>query len=1340
MVAVATLVLLASYVSLGRLLSSNLSYWQEDILAQLNAHLPFRVDASRLQGGWHSFTPQIALHDLQLTLPGEAGTTLELVGGRVGIDVLESLASRSLRVTALQLEALELQAEVTEDGRLLLPGLTDGGGEMGDWLEEFLLNIESLRLRDNTLSLHFPNGERRLMRLDATLSREGSRRWLSAKLVSDHGTRLRLSGNGLGNPFLPASFVGEAYAEVEVEALEATRAVLPEPPEHWPAGSVKARLWLDWQRGEPLLDLQVDARQLALSTGADSWSAPLEQLTLEGQLSGAPGAWQVFLEEGRLRRKGAEAVIPRMQVELKQDRLRLRTAAWQLQPLHALLSGASLPEQWAGVLDTLAPSGRVDALAFDAALEDGKLQRDWRLTGNFSELSLASWHGAPGVENAAGFFRLHADGGNVALDSENVSMAFPTVYEEALHYGSIEARVDLGWDSEAVTLHSGPVNAVGEEGQVNALFGLRIPLQESDTGIEMELLAGLRDSHPRYRDKYLPKILHAGLREWLSDAVGDGRLNEAGFIWRGSLRAHAAPLRTIQVMANLENASLRYQQDWPALEDLSATLLVDDVNVSVWSEHARLYDSQLQGISAEAWMDAAGDMRLVVNAALEGTLQDGLSTVGNSPLRAMTGGAFRDWRGSGTLDAHLGLGLNLNRSAAEPEVDFRGTVADGGISINPGGLSLEGLSGEFSYRSGQGFSSRGLAASLWGKPLAIEVSQGASLDPEEGGSGGQVAVDVSGSLQASDLQQWLGLKVLELASGEADFSARIAVQQGLAPRLSLGSSLEGVALDLPAPWSKIEPEISAFTLGMPLGGDERVVELRLGPALSLEIGLTPAGDGVGAVALGVGRSPPVLESGRIVVSGEAPLLDLEDWQAFSERYLLAAGEAGEAATEVEASSAAVPLGNALALDIQDMQVGRLLLWGSEYRDIRFSFASGQETMVADFEAPWGAGAYRAVPGEPGALQFDWIDPARLPTSPVATGISGESGPPAELPDLAPTDVAVQRLLWKGRELGDLRFRLQGKAGRFRAANIAGELAGLRISTQRAAQLVFTQGGKTRLTALFEYDDLGDTLIALGYARPLETRSGNLDLGIEWSGSPQDFSLASLDGYFDIHASDGRFLETPGGTGALKVVEILNLAGVVQRLSLSHVFESGIAFDSLDGQVFFHPGTIELANLTVIGSSSAFAMSGVSDVASRSLDGELVATLPVAGNLPWVAALAGGLPVAAGVFVVSKVFEKQVNRLSSGVYTIEGTWNEPEFAFDRIFDDELRRANAPRPTGTVLADPNQIPELAVLIADPNQVNGPPPALVDPNDIPGDELPRAGGGTEPRLPPDPNQPSP
>jgi uncharacterized protein YhdP len=69
--------------------------------------------------------------------------------------------------------------------------------------------------------------------------------------------------------------------------------------------------------------------------------------------------------------------------------------------------------------------------------------------------------------------------------------------------------------------------------------------------------------------------------------------------------------------------------------------------------------------------------------------------------------------------------------------------------------------------------------------------------------------------------------------------------------------------------------------------------------------------------------------------------------------------------------------------------------------------------------------------------------------------------------------------------------------------------------------------------------------------------------------------------------------------------------------------------------------------------------------------ELVATLPIASNLPWIAALAGGLPVAAGVFVASKIFEGQVDRFASAAYDVRGPWMDPQVKLSRVFNDKLQ---------------------------------------------------------------------
>jgi len=87
-------------------------------------------------------------------------------------------------------------------------------------------------------------------------------------------------------------------------------------------------------------------------------------------------------------------------------------------------------------------------------------------------------------------------------------------------------------------------------------------------------------------------------------------------------------------------------------------------------------------------------------------------------------------------------------------------------------------------------------------------------------------------------------------------------------------------------------------------------------------------------------------------------------------------------------------------------------------------------------------------------------------------------------------------------------------------------------------------------------------------------------------------------------------------------------------------------------------------------SGKMTMAGEFDLVNETMEGKLVATLPVATNLPWVAAVVGGLPAAAGVYLTSKLVEEQVDRLSSISYKLIGDWDDIEVKVDQIFAESL----------------------------------------------------------------------
>jgi uncharacterized protein YhdP len=619
----------------------------------------------------------------------------------------------------------------------------------------------------------------------------------------------------------------------------------------------------------------------------------------------------------------------------------------------------------------------------------------------------------------------------------------------------------------------------------------------------------------------------------------------------------------------------------------------------------------------------------------------------------------------GDLQVDLNFQMNLNDRKAPPQVDVQTRWQQVDVDIRPGDIPLRDINGSFSYQSSRGFSTTDMGGTLWGRPFSVEVLHpGRGTDAIYDPASTATQLRAVTSVDFADLRRWLKVESLAFASGVTAAEVRLDVVPGQAPLLRVDSTLEGASLDLPSPWRKAGEEVRLLQLSVELGGQGGPLEMALGDDLSLHMALRDGG--LQGAALGIGEPAAALEAGSLLVTGHTPLVQGDEWGQFISTYFAAGWVA---APEPETPDPNAPVegqpDRGLAIVIDDLQADLLEIWGQSIPEVAFSLLVEGGRWHLSVATDWLEGEYRQTPGEePGSLVLQRLDLLGARHLELAPG-EGARGH-VEVPAM---NVAIERLHRGDLELGNLSFQLASEGPTLTASDVAGAVAGIELGLPERGQLTWQQE-EPSLTSLqlgVGFKDLGETLARLGYERIVETRGGNFRFDLKWPGAPQAFSLAEGEGAVAVAIKQGRFLEAPSGaSGALKVVNILNLADIVQRLSLSHMFESGIPFDSVEGEVFLHGGTIEVAGMEVKGPSSFF-FSGVADVERRSLNGELVATLPVADNLPWVAALAAGLPVAAGVYVVSKLLQKQVDQLSSAVYSISGSWDDPQVEFAHIFD-------------------------------------------------------------------------
>ena len=128
-----------------------------------------------------------------------------------------------------------------------------------------------------------------------------------------------------------------------------------------------------------------------------------------------------------------------------------------------------------------------------------------------------------------------------------------------------------------------------------------------------------------------------------------------------------------------------------------------------------------------------------------------------------------------------------------------------------------------------------------------------------------------------------------------------------------------------------------------------------------------------------------------------------------------------------------------------------------------------------------------------------------------------------------------------------------------------------------------------------------------------------------------------------------------------------------RLDFTDIYKSGVSFDEIDGHVKIVGGRLYIIDtLDIESPSSAFKVVGSTDLNTELLDMDMVVTLPIGKNLPWIAALVGGLPTAAIVYGAGKILEKQVDSISSVVYSLDGKWDNPRMKLQKVFTKKPKK--------------------------------------------------------------------
>jgi len=1271
------LILVASYVSVGRYYIDYVEQYQKPLVARFNqfTNLPLNID--RLYGRWSRLSPILTVERLVLYAPDDPGqTVLSIDKLSLQLDPLSSLLNGSWQIKRLLIDGVECALEETSPGKWQLKGypINTGGSTNFDNLIDLVLSVEVADLLGANMAVSFAKGSDALLAVkELSFKRAGDFRRFRVEANFDQSAEPVLGIiESQGDPREQDEFSAKAYLTFNDVDFSAQLPAISALGIDLEDARIDGQLWLDW-KPQTVIELQGSITTPLIDIAALSGRqlAPLKDLEINFRAEkSADNNWQGWVPLLAMNWQQQAFKFEQLKVDIKNKRLEISIPTLDLaQTTRQLVAIDLLEDRLKETVNTLSLAGNLQQVSLNLSRNPtpGKTPR-FILQANLDNVSVAPWKGAPGATGVNGYIELNPVNGFVELKTQDFSMEFPSVYRQPLAFKSAEGKVSWQITEDRVYVESEPLYLSADHGPATALLNLDLPTKAGSLiPPEMTLTIGLIDTAASYRDKFIPYTLNQDFLDWMATSVPQGRVIDGGFIYHGSLRKGDVSDRTVQLYLNVEDVTLNYHPDWPQLTGITGLVEVDDNNARVNTTEAKIYDMDVLEARVATTTVEGGGIWLTVDAKAAGRSSDAIRLVNESALQKIVGDVFEQWQLQGQASAEVSLGLALAGANKPADIEVAVQLADNDVAIPQYRLQFTDVGGPLNYSSQQGFYSPGLNANLYNKPFVVKVG----TDEDSG-----VLVDFAGRADIRDVLNWSQQPALAFARGETDIVAQIVVNGKDGSEFTAASNLLGVEINLPEPYAKQADDKREFWLKLPLTGDKPL--LRMGVVdiaelqLRLDKGQVESGLAILDGAKNIQHQPDFL-----VVTGAVDNFVLDEWQKvlaqYNEASLQLHNQKADSSEEKE---------QGLRIKVRELLIEDFSGFDQRYENSTVGLQRWQDAW-------WLTASNSIFSGElfiaddaalPLITRLQWL---KLPKSSVSDDLS-----PSDFDSLRKLnlDFSVEQLFLGDELFGNLGFELRSQEDGLVFNNISGDLRGLRINKENPATLEWLQterGEETRLYGQFEFTDLGDVLENWHYERMIESREGNVSLDLTWPGTPNQWALAISSGPLYLKVKEGRFLKASDtAAGTLKVVGIVNLANIVRRLQLdfSDLYESGISYDRIEGELLFEDSLLKIVeDLTVKTPSSRFSLRGDANLQTKELDMQLIATLPVTNNLPWIAGLAGGLPTAAGVYVASKIFEDQFDRIASAVYSIEGDWNDPRLSFVKVFDSgKKNKSGEPSP--------------------------------------------------------------
>ena len=953
--------------------------------------------------------------------------------------------------------------------------------------------------------------------------------------------------------------------------------------------------------------------------------------------------------------------------------------------------------QWLGAL---APRGRLQDFSAEWQGVFPELQ-SYRIKGQVAGLSLRpqaarpavaknaaapaqpAWPALPGFDNLTGSIDASERGGSLNLASRDLVLQMPAYFAEAaMPFDRLDLQAHWAFEANEserrLRLQVDNMRFM-QQGLSGTLSGSHVmTLGEKHTGPGSADFSGTLDNFDvKTIRRYLPLQTQPDLRHWLSGALEDGMAQKVRIRLRGDLAHFPFTSRgpdeksrgEFRVAGRIVDGKLNYApgqfaQDgkaplWPQAENIQGSFLFERARMEIHGETARTAGVALRNVKAVIADLNVKDLLLNIDGEASGPLQEHVNYVSASPVLEWIEHFTEDIKASGNAKLALKLHLPLSH-LLESKVLGSLQLQNNEIVLFNDMPPLLGASGKIEFNE-KGVNLNRVGGSFLGGPVAI--SGGSLLDAS-------IQVKLAGAVSADGLRKTYPAPVMQRLishfDGGARYSGLITASAGRV-QVAIDSSLAGLALDFPAPASKVALDSLPLKFVLNSGPVDAAglmhddIRISLGTAIAAHYQREKQGKApwrVTSGGIGVNLPAPQPDAG-MMINANMNSLNVDAWLAVGSTIAgpVKAGQASTAADGPDIAQYVVP--DVVAAHSGELIVGERKLHnvvvgashqnGGWQANIASDQASGH---VSWDEAPSGAGL-----GKVTARLSSLIIPESAAAE-VQNLLEGKSSAQT-IPAL---DIVAERFELFDKQLGRLDLQahnaLAGSGREWRIsklslANPDGTLTGSGKWVRRDGQ------NRTSLNFGLDINDAGKLLDRFGFADTVRHGKGKLDGDIAWNGLPYALDIPSLSGQLDLNVESGQFLKQD--PGAAKLLGVLSLQALPRLLKLDFrdVFSEGLAFDGITANAQITNGLLKTDNLKMHGVAATVLMDGSVDIANETSNLDVV-VIPEfnLGTGPLVYALAVNPVIGIGGFLAQLFLRAPMMKALTYRMKITGPWKAP----------------------------------------------------------------------------------